>query len=418
VAFSRDGDFICSGGADTTLMVWKNNLSGIGYPAKSKFPEDEGLSKPAYIPKKRAKSKTGLKCCKENKNKGNKSSSMNKFSKEENKTNYRNKNPKSTMNSKNSNTNLKKNINLYTSNIKNNPSIKSNGMNLNSINQSNNGMNSNTFVSLPPEMKLTFEKMVSQLDLVLKTVKIFDQRIQSLEGEISTLYNRQKKGFVQKQPPQMGNYQYLLENSNNFMPNNSINNNEVSQKINNQNNFDYYTADIYNSGSNFKEPMNLNDENKKNVFNTEIDINQRNKSSQEELNNDDNMYKGQIKEEYGYNGEEQINEGEEQINEGEEQINEGEEQINEGEEEMIMNNEEEIENMNDQGYEEGQGEEFEEQGEGEEYGGNEEEYVNEQEYGEGEEYVQEQDQENGEEQVYYDYKNDMENDNENNGNKS
>ena len=69
VAFSRDGDFICSGGADTVLMVWKNNLSGIGYPAKSKYPEDEGLSKPVTIPKKRAKSKTGLKCCKDNKKK-------------------------------------------------------------------------------------------------------------------------------------------------------------------------------------------------------------------------------------------------------------------------------------------------------------------------------------------------------------
>ena len=48
-------------------MIWKNNLSEVGYPAKSKYPEDEGLSKPFVIPKKSAKSKTGFKCCKDKK---------------------------------------------------------------------------------------------------------------------------------------------------------------------------------------------------------------------------------------------------------------------------------------------------------------------------------------------------------------
>jgi WD40 repeat protein len=388
VDFSRDGDFICSGGADTTLMIWKNNLSGMGYPAKSKFPEDEGLSKPVKIPKKRAKSRTGLKCCKDMKNKANKSASMNKFKKEENKTNYRNKNPKSnTINSKNSIPKSQQNINIYSANLNiNNNTIKSNGISLNNTNQNS----KNVFASIPPEMKVTFEKMISQLDLIAKTMKIMDQRVQCLEGQISTLYNRRKKGFVKKQPPQMGDYQYLLENSNNFFPDNSINNNAVSQQLNNQNNFNYYTANVYNSGADFKDSININDENKNNIFRTEIDINQiNNKNASNQSDNDKNVFKGHIEEEYEYNGEEQVVEGEEEEN------GDNEEEI-----ENSQNNQLNQEDQNEQQYEEDQGEEYQE---GEEYQGQAEEYINEEEF--------EQEQENEEEQVDYDYKNDEKNEN-------
>ena len=380
VAFSRDGDFICSGGADTTLMIWKNNLSGIGYPSKSKNPEEEGLSKPVTIPKKRAKSKTGFKCCNKKK-KLNNSSSMNKYKKEEIKSNSKLKNSKSTMNSKNSNQNVKTNINIYGSNMYNNSTIKSNGMVLNNTNQSNN----NKFVTLPPELKTTFEKFISQLDLVGKTMKIMDQRIQNLEGQVSTLFNRVKKGFVQKQPPQMGDYQYLLENSNNFFPNNSMNNNEISQKLNNHNFND--------------DTMNLKDENKKYLYKTEIETNQNINNCQEKPNDEDNIYKGQIQEEFGYTGEEK--EGEEQINDN---IDQYQENKYNNEQEYEEGQGEEYEEVQGEEYEHGQGEEYE-QGQGEEYeqGQGEEEYINEEEYEQGEEY--EQDQENGEEQADYDYKN-------------
>ena len=385
VAFSRDGDLICSGGADTTLMVWKNNLSGVGYPKKSKFPEDEGLSKPVTIPKKRAKSRTGLKCCKDMKNKMNKSASMNKFKKEENKSNYRNKNLKSnTINAKIPVPKSQQNINIYSANLNNN-TIKSNGIQLSNTNQSS----KNPFAAIPPEMKVTFEKMISQLDLIAKTMKIFDQRTQSLEGQISTLYNRRKKGFVKKQPPQMGDYQYLLENSNNFFPDNSINNNIVSQQLNNNNNrndFNYNTANVYQSNPDFKDSININDENKKNVFKTEIDINQINKNASNQIDNDKNIDKGHIEEEYEYNGEEQVIEGD------------GDE--NGDNEEEIDNNQFNQENQNEQEYEEEQREEYQE---GEEYQGQTEDYVNEEEF--------EQEQGNEEEQVDYDYKNDEKNEN-------
>ena len=49
--------------------------------------------------------------------------------------------------------------------------------------------------SLPPELMITFEKLISQLDLVSKTMKIMDQRIQNIENEVGAMYNRQKKGL-------------------------------------------------------------------------------------------------------------------------------------------------------------------------------------------------------------------------------
>ena len=42
---------------------------------------------------------------------------------------------------------------------------------------------------------ITFEKLISQLDLVSKTMKIMDQRIQNIENEVGAMYNRQKKGL-------------------------------------------------------------------------------------------------------------------------------------------------------------------------------------------------------------------------------
>ena len=74
----------------------------------------------------------------------------------------------------------------------------------------------------------------------------------------------------------MGDYQYLIESSgSNYIPNNSIRNNinEDYQKYTNLNNMNYYTGEIYNPGLTFKEVMNINEENKKNMFKTELDVN-------------------------------------------------------------------------------------------------------------------------------------------------
>jgi hypothetical protein len=274
---------------------------------------------------------------------------------------------------------------------------------------------SNNFISLPPEMKITFEKMISQLDLIGKTMKIFDQRIQNLEGHITTISNRYKKGFVQKQPPQMGDYQYLMENSgSNYISNNSIRNNinENYQKYTNLNNMDYYTGEIYNPGATFKEVMNINEENKKNMYKTELDVNKINNETQqiknenEIMNNNGNVqYMGQLHEEYGYN----LGENQPEIQEGEN----GQYEEEQGEEYIEPNNEQKGEE-----YDEMQGQE-EEQYEGEEQYDNEEQYQ-EGNYGEEEQIEQmeeyEQEQENGEEEVQYEENEEQINEDDNNNN--
>ena len=394
VAFSIDGDFICSGGADATLMIWKNNLYGAGYPAKSKYPEDEGLSRPVtYMNKSsKIKKKVGTST----------STNLNKNSNPNVKISYKVKNGKSTVTSKNSNLKSNGNTNI---NINKSVPMKSCAMGLNE--------SSNNFVSLPPEMKITFEKMISQLDLIGKTMKIFDQRIQNLEGHITTISNRYKKGFVQKQPAQMGDYQYLMESSgSNYIPNNSIRNNinEDYQKYTNLNNMNYYTGEIYNPGLTFKEVMNINEENKKNMFKTELDVNKINgetqqiKNENEIMNNNDNaQYMGELHEEYGYN----LGENQPEIQDN------GQYEEEQGEEYIEPNNEQQGEE-----YDEMQGQE-EEQYDGEEQYDNEEQYQ-EGNYGEEEQIEQmeeyEQEQENGEEEVQYDENEEQINGDNNNNN--
>ena len=238
------------------------------------------------------------------------------------------------------------------------------------------------------------KKMISQLDLVSKTIKIFDQRIQNLEGHITTLTNRQRKNFVQKQPPQMGDYQYLIESSgSNYIPDNSIKNNDECQKYTNLNNMDYYTAEIPNQGSTFKETMNIAEENKKNMYKTDFEANKiNNESSQNQKNGTENQneYMGEIHEEYGYNIE-------------------GNQQGQEGE------NQQYIEGQEEEQYEQ-QGEEYEE--------AQEEQYDYEEQYEEGnygeeeqmEEYQGEEGNPEGEEEVIYGYENENNNEEINNDN--
>ena len=222
-------------------------------------------------------------------------------------------------------------------------------------------------------MKKTFDKLVSQLDLVAKTMRIMDQRIQCLEGQISTLYNRQRKGFIQKQPNSMDTFKnIMLENSSNFIPNNSIN---ESQKIN-HNNFDYYRTNI-SKENNFKETFNLGNDDNKNLFKTEINRNER---------DEQNKYEGQLHEEFEYNGD----------NQGNEEM-ENKEEYEQNMEEQFSNNEE---GLNGEEFEEGQGDE------------NENEQFEECNMEEGEEY-----EEGQQEQEEYDMKDDKNDGNENGENK-
>ena len=46
----------------------------------------------------------------------------------------------------------------------------------------------NPFSKLPTEMAATFDKMIQQLEIVSKTMRIMDQRIQTIENQIEDLY--------------------------------------------------------------------------------------------------------------------------------------------------------------------------------------------------------------------------------------
>ena len=192
----------------------------------------------------------------------------------------------------------------------------------------------------------------------------------------------------------MGDYQYLIESSgSNYLPDNSIKNNDEYQKYTNLNNMDYYTAEIPNQGSTFKETMNINEENKKNMYKTDFEANKmNNESSQNQKNGTENQneYMGEIHEEYGYNIE-------------------GNQQGQEGE------NQQYIEGQEEEQYEQ-QGEEYEE--------AQEEQYDYEEQYEEGnygeeeqmEEYQGEEGNPEGEEEVIYGYENENNNEEINNDN--
>jgi hypothetical protein len=48
------------------------------------------------------------------------------------------------------------------------------------------------FSKLPDELSTTFQKMISQLDIIANTMKIMDQRIATVENQVTDLYHNHK----------------------------------------------------------------------------------------------------------------------------------------------------------------------------------------------------------------------------------
>lgn len=163
VNFSNCGDFFCSGGTDAILMVWKSNVRNMDEEFESlsktemskmksnkrKIEEDiisggdVNMSIPYNITGKKAGATTNQKF---------------KVTQEHSKVPVGNKTgvgayPSSNMQSKN--------VNMSSSNM---------------------------FNKLPEELSSTFEKMISQLDIIAKTMKIMDQRIATVENQVTELY--------------------------------------------------------------------------------------------------------------------------------------------------------------------------------------------------------------------------------------
>jgi centriolar protein POC1 len=162
VNFSNCGDFFCSGGVDSILMVWKSNVKNMDQEFENmsksdtkmksnriKIDEDFSIGNTRAIKGIAQGLKKSVTNVVENNNKFN-------VTKEEKKVTMKSSLPVSG---------------------RNEPSIES----------------SNMFGKLPPELSSTFEKMISQLDIIANTMKIMDQRIATVENQISEIMINRRK---------------------------------------------------------------------------------------------------------------------------------------------------------------------------------------------------------------------------------
>ncbi len=368
VNFNIDGDYFCSGGEDSILMVWKSNIKNMdeefntlgkvrmqnfqSFPMtnktkinleESKQTHDknymnnvraqleggENIIKPAKIPNKAfgrrykvtlekgVKDIFGLNDINTNNSNLNLNSNMNINS---NSNILVNNNSNSNMVNSNQNIiNTNNNINIKSVN----PNLSSNSKNNVVIEVSENPLNDssmmlnpnlNPFSKLPTQMASAFDKMIQQLDIILKTMRILDQRIQTVEGQTEELYsmgknqNNLNEGEVYNYNdnnnyiPNNENYNNLNLNDNNMMnennmmisynnPNiNNVNSNEIIMRgTNNINNINNNVTSNFNGaitglqGSIGDLDINVNDV--KNIFNQNLGNTNINIETYEEYNN-------------------------------------------------------------------------------------------------------------------------------------
>lgn len=95
------------------------------------------------------------------------------------------------------------------------------------------------FNKLPEELKGTFEKMIQQLDIIAKTMKIMDQRIATVENQVVEIYQSRKRRTTEEDNQNI-NIDNNNENNNTYKPqsqyNDSYNYNKLAQE-NNKNDF-------------------------------------------------------------------------------------------------------------------------------------------------------------------------------------
>ena len=283
VDFSRDGDYFCSGGTDQILMIWKSNVAGEG------FIKDEKKKKRSYV-KKGYNTTSNMR-----KSDNLKSNNLNKNNSNNNKSNIEfNSNIGDNVNSGN---NFGDGYGTYNNGVSGNNFIGSQTgfQSLNVMVRTNQFENSSTtnFNNLPSELKVTFEKLISQMDMVGKTMQIMDQRLLKLENQVGVLYNRQRKGFIEPGPDENydnNNYNNLnnenlissQQNENYNIPNNEFNtgdynNNNIENENENEN---------YEKSDNLKDTMKYYQEkfNVKNIFNQNLDVNQEDNMNNNNLN--------------------------------------------------------------------------------------------------------------------------------------
>ena len=280
VNFNVDGDYFCSGGEDSILMVWKSNIKNMdeefntlgkvrlqNFPMtnktkinleESKQQQDknymnnvraqleggENIIVPAKIPNKAfgMRYKVTLEKGVEDifgKNNINNNSNLNS---------NMNINSTNIMISNSNNINSNNNINISNNPNKNSQNNVVIEVTENPLNDSSMMLNPNLnpFSKLPTEMASTFDKMITQLDIIAKTMRIMDQRIQTVEGQVEELYSMRKMQNDLNNPEV-----YNYSNSNNYIPNNEYNNFNInSNNIINDNNMIIQNNENNNNGNN------------------------------------------------------------------------------------------------------------------------------------------------------------------------
>ena len=280
VNFNVDGDYFCSGGEDSILMVWKSNIKNMdeefntlgkvrlqNFPMtnktkinleESKQQQDknymnnvraqleggENIIVPAKIPNKAfgMRYKVTLEKGVEDifgKNNINNNSNLNS---------NMNINSTNIMISNSNNINSNNNINISNNPNKNSQNNVVIEVAENPLNDSSMMLNPNLnpFSKLPTEMASTFDKMITQLDIIAKTMRIMDQRIQTVEGQVEELYSMRKMQNDLNNPEV-----YNYSNSNNYIPNNEYNNINInSNNIINSNNMIIQNNENNNNGNN------------------------------------------------------------------------------------------------------------------------------------------------------------------------
>ncbi|MCQ2820412.1 MAG: hypothetical protein MJ252_24365 [archaeon] len=252
VAFSRCGDYFCSGGADAILMIWKSNvMNEVNARAiKSDIKKSSELFKNS-IGAEQIKNKP-----EENKvNTNIHKTGYKTTTKKAPRISYQTQtgprgtnlasNVASSMGNKTAPNKLRTGTQGQRSNLQmSQQSQKSEGKN--PLMGSTNSTNSNAFSKLPEELTLTFEKLISQLDIVVKTMKIMDQRIQGVENQVAVLYNKQKKGIFKEYQGEEGilgdEYPQQINENDELNQGNMEDNNPIEgeQKMTNMGTMKYY----------------------------------------------------------------------------------------------------------------------------------------------------------------------------------
>ena len=297
VNFNIDGDYFCSGGEDSILMVWKSNIRNMdeefntlskarmqNYTMSNKtkinLEESKQSADKNYLNNIKTKLEGGENIIRQAKipNKA--------FGKRYDVILEKGVEDIFNLNNINKNKNSNSNLNSNNINITSTNNINSSNPNLNSKNNnvvievSENPMNDssmmlnpqlNPFSKLPTEMASAFDKMIQQLDIVSKTVKIMDQRISTAEGQIEGLYRLRK---IQKELNNDEGYDNNNnDNNNNYVPNN----NEYEANINNnynvnENNVMISNNQIIENNNNYNNEINDNN----NINNDEMIGNEEN----------------------------------------------------------------------------------------------------------------------------------------------